>query len=276
MDGSTASEESLQQLSPSPSPGTLESPFNPTLHSWIFVPDADDLLCGSTDNLTSGVHSTPALSCSLGVATSAIGGESEGSVGYNRCVSTSASPPPSPAPPSLASYLQATTLSNSVIEESEAVAALMISEILGNTFPITSNMSTPQLSASPIAMRELHDVPIHGVTSYSADDWVQADCIDAAMVEELFGARAQEQECAHLDDDGTPLPRPLTWARYISTQPLALVAVLLASHAAAFLLGLAIGRGSQGMDRRAATDCALQRRFSSGPYGYHARLCVPA
>ena len=59
---------------------------------------------------------------------------------------------------------------------------------------------------------------------------------------------------------------------------MALVAVLIASHAAAFLLGLAIGRsergGGIGSAATAASDYMLQRRFSSGPFGVHARLCM--
>ena len=61
------------------------------------------------------------------------------------------------------------------------------------------------------------------------------------------------------------------WAR-----PLALVAVLLASHAACVLLGVALGKAQSKCSADAAPESSayLTRRFSSGAAGTHARLCV--
>ena len=58
-------------------------------------------------------------------------------------------------------------------------------------------------------------------------------------------------------------------------RPLALVAVLLASHAAALLLGAVLGAKHQAACQSSYAgggDMCLTRRFSSGPYGTHARL----
>ncbi|KAL1514976.1 hypothetical protein AB1Y20_004051 [Prymnesium parvum] len=112
--------------------------------------------------------------------------------------------------------------------------------------------------------------------SWTSEDLSQYQRYEATQSDGCDDEGSHEHDCAPLDDDGLPLPRPLTWARYLASQPLAFVAVLLASHAAAFLLGLAMGRGGPGVERRVPADYMLQRRFSSGPYGYHARLCLPA
>jgi len=58
-------------------------------------------------------------------------------------------------------------------------------------------------------------------------------------------------------------------------RPLAVVAVLLASHAAALLLGIMIGRHHTSSSESILVHGAtLARRFSSGPFGTHARLCM--
>ena len=70
------------------------------------------------------------------------------------------------------------------------------------------------------------------------------------------------------DDDA--LAKPLLWER----PHLALVAVLIASHAAALLIGVAIGR-SYTSPPAVENASQFNRRFSSGPSGMHARLCMP-
>jgi hypothetical protein len=68
-----------------------------------------------------------------------------------------------------------------------------------------------------------------------------------------------------------PAPTSLVpWGR-----PLAIVAVLLASHAAVLLLGVAIGRQQHATASTQSTEPMLIRRFSSGPTGVHARLAWP-
>jgi hypothetical protein len=69
---------------------------------------------------------------------------------------------------------------------------------------------------------------------------------------------------------GPAPPSLVPWGR-----PLAIVAVLLASHAAVLLLGVAIGRQQHATASTQSTEPMLIRRFSSGPTGVHARLAWP-
>jgi len=153
-----------------------------------------------------------------------------------------------------AASLPVATLSNSLLEEGEAVAALAVSELLGSQWPlITTTLPSPPCLSPPISRR--CDSDSGGAPSVGSSE--DAPC-----------ERAERQE-----GTGSRLQRVSTWGQYLSSQPMTVVVVLLASHAAALLLGLAIGRGRAGVAPSPAAEYMLQRRFSSGPYGMHARLC---
>mmetsp|Transcript_27315 Transcript_27315/g.45552 ORF Transcript_27315/g.45552 Transcript_27315/m.45552 type:complete len:223 (-) Transcript_27315:392-1060(-) len=66
-------------------------------------------------------------------------------------------------------------------------------------------------------------------------------------------------------------PKRSFWGR-----PLATIAVLIASHAVALVIGMVIGRHTHTSPVPAANEGGemLARRFSSGATGYHARLCL--
>lgn len=92
--------------------------------------------------------------------------------------------------------------------------------------------------------------------------------------------RAADDESSDGEADDAPFDvdlwcgGPSSLGVYPWGRPLALVAVLLASHAAVLLLGVAIGRQQQAYAGHSA-EPMLIRRFSSGPQGTHARLAWP-
>ena len=155
------------------------------------------------------------------------------------------------------------TLSRSLLEQGDEIAALAVSELLGSNWPLMTTTTLTPLSPSPSIPRQCESVNSSDpAVSFTEEDWERQD---------LLRRQPACPQC--LQDDATKLAKTCTWGQYFSTQPVALLAVLIASHAAAFLLGLAIGRG-RGMIQNSASECMLQRRFSSGPYGMHARLCA--
>lgn len=82
-----------------------------------------------------------------------------------------------------------------------------------------------------------------------------------------------------VDDDAVDIDK---WdPRSAWGKPLAVVAVLIASHAAVLLLGVVIGRrladSATSVSSSASSQtptCSLPRRFSSGATGMHSRLCL--
>jgi len=287
MDGSSTG-AAIESTPPSPaSPSCTSTPidgFNPSMHSWILVPEPNEALTGSTETNPLPPDAPPTAEPPTA------GEEDVGEAVSSSAASDNTSPPFSPPlspvlpttrpnPPLPAPVLPPPVMSNSLLEEGEAVAALMISEILCGAWPTcTSALPSPSI-ASPARLRRaasggsdrIVSSPTELVRSGSGsseEQWVRAPS---------YGECAHEPGCTPLDDDARNAHcKSPAWARYIGAQPLAIVAVLIASHAAAFLLGLAVGRGGPSTERRSAPDCMLARRFSSGPYGYHARMCLPA
>lgn len=261
----------------------MDGEFNPALHSWILVPENEEALAPSTPGtpLVRAVE-TPLATNGVDSLTIASGeGEDDGTAALPEAVANSVSPPLSPvishrSPPNCWSGLPSMTLSNSLMEEGEAVAAMVMTEILSGAFQISSPSNG---DSSPLTLRLVRDIgdelPLCRAASSVSEDILYTDCVDSNLTETHCSGRSRGPSYTSCEGDGMILSRPLTWARYISAQPLALVAVLIASHAAALFLGLAIGRGTPGQERRIPTEYILTRRFSSGPYGYHARLCIP-
>ena len=240
--------------------------FNPIGHSWIIVPEPDALTGTGTTDSTTPVRSCWSPHTSSGLLlppslpmqnnNSSAEPEPEGRPTCSSAV-LQTSPPtdPSSLPPS---PLHA-TLSHSLMAEGEDVAALAVSELLGSNWPLlTTTLPSPLCLSPPIPRR------------------CESGGTDPAARGFEGGA---DDAHATRQPEGTPLLSAAgsAWG-YLTSQPMALVAVLIASHAAAFLLGLAIGRsergGGIGSAATAASDYMLQRRFSSGPFGVHARLCM--
>ena len=87
---------------------------------------------------------------------------------------------------------------------------------------------------------------------------------------QAFNTPFRELNKDDLDDVDWANPNSL-WGK-----PLAMVAVLIASHAAVLLFGVVIGRRlSEAASVCPSGTCSnLTRRFSSGATGMHARLCL--
>ena len=103
--------------------------------------------------------------------------------------------------------------------------------------------------------------------------------ISVGVVSDTADAKCGEGAKAHACDlmERFPLASSLgvgsagAWGR-----PLTLAAVLIASHAVALLVGVALGRHLEQQWKASSQTCGdafLTRRFSSGAGGQHARLC---
>jgi len=279
-------------LSSSASASTLS--FSPENHSWILVPPTSPV--ATHQPFTSPDESAEALvgivpQCMLDEASGALimgapvaDGSPDGAGlasvqvdaedgGVLLAPPTQQSAPPSPLPSS-----SPRVMSESLLREGENVAALAVSEILSPECPLPAAAQPRSTAASdasfdgscaekPPAPTELSTPRKLGLLSFPP------------VLDALPPAKAPSEDDAAADDDamelavwwqGSPAISLCPWGR-----PLALVAVLLASHAAVLLLGVVIGRQQQAASADRGGDAMLIRRFSSGPQGIHARLAWP-
>uniref|UniRef100_A0A6U7GJ49 Uncharacterized protein n=1 Tax=Haptolina brevifila TaxID=156173 RepID=A0A6U7GJ49_9EUKA len=157
------------------------------------------------------------------------------------------------------------TLSESILHEGEDVAALAVSDILSPSSPLGVSRSASH--ASDIS--QPHPPSLWGECSGPLKLPVLGSaCMLCGQV-----TAPQKEPSLNKGDEATEEPLPLVafWpvASHLWSRPLAMVAVLVATHAAAFLLGVVLGRHQAAEPK---TEECLTRRFSSGPYGNHARL----
>lgn len=247
--------------SASESATSLADTFSPEAHSWIMVPDADVPLPvpGNHD----GAPSLPLATEEAAVAASAL----------------LPLPSSTPASPTM------------LRETGDIVASLAVSEILSaeSAWPLPLSQTSPPLPLS--CCDASYDEPTAS-TTYASERAAEARKLGALAYpptdSQMGGCKAPgkvgqegltssgtvgsetESEADMLDLIDPLLCSLQTWAR-----PLALVAVLVASHAACILLGVALGK-AQSKEASLTMDSApqLARRFSSGASGTHARLCV--
>lgn len=166
---------------------------------------------------------------------------------------------PSPRP-----RLAPAPLSDSLLLEGEAVAALAVSELLAGEligahwplhewWPLHHSPQPASTHPSPVTVPvRIEPLPPSRLSSGAER------------------ARKAPHDGRHKDASGGVEVPPgviVTWGR-----PFALLTVLLASHAAAFLLGLALGKPKGSVSHEQYT----LRRFgsSAGPYGAYSRLCA--
>lgn len=249
--GDPKSIESPAQGSPAGSQLDL-LPFNPHSHSWILVDACDSM------NLPSELPTTPAKN---DAHISALEPESYGGV-----VSPLDSGLDSKEAGVADDEITGELLHDSILDEGEGLAALSISElILGSGQPSSLSMSAEcvgQLCAS-CSYADLIGVTLANAVAGSTFNKTEEDTGKGETLK--FGTPAcdtavESHKLCRYESGG--------WSR-----PLALVAILLASHAAAFFLGLAIGRRTEGA-AVPFVDSILVRRYSSGPAGMYSRLCM--
>ena len=248
------------------------SDFNPVGHSWIMVsPEAVDV--------PSAEMPADALPLAVGEATDA--------------------PEPEPgeedAVPPLPPIASSTPASPNMLRETgDIVASLAVSEILSaeSQWPLPLSQTSPPLA--PLTCSDAsYDEPAH--LPYAENRACEArklgalafppphckdlsDSTKEGCCSSVGGRTAASEVASDAESEADAIDELLdplvcwgqNWAR-----PLALVAVLLASHAACLLLGVAIGKAQSKVEASsAAGDVYLARRFSSGGSGTHARLCM--
>lgn len=295
-------------FSPMSSSSTLTE-FSPEHHSWILVPDhaleaAAQAVAAAA--VVAGAESSPALNevgtarelDESGMGQPAKQGD-DGAVGGN----APAKPHPlddhtGPVEGSVRSE-GSPALGASILQEGEAIAALAVSEILSNEWPTTSH-TTPSASAPFVSSADAANLPppppslgvslarrlgalAFPTTLGGAKEGKGAGERPACAGGDYFG-NVPDDAYSEAGDDGLDLLGllfpPSAWGGSWS-RPLAIAAVLLASHAAALMVGIAIGRQLQlcssahsSAAAASAQDVYLTRRFSSGASGQHARLCM--
>ena len=178
--------------------------------------------------------------------------------------------PPSPTPPS------PQKLCNSLIHDGESVAELAVSQILIPDALIgISPACGPSLSASSAS----HDAdPLKGGIS---PDNARISTPRKLGILPAVSRSVHCGICTDEDSGNDAFFNLADWLDYsqmlhsrIWSRPFALIAILLASHSAVLLLGVMVGRHQTAAAGYAA-EATLVRRFSSGPYGTHARLLWP-
>ena len=228
--------------------------FSPYAHSWILVPEIVDPSEGSSTT-------TPK---EAGVAALATGpGDASG-------VPFTISPTAKSGPPS---RLPSPHLSGSILgKEGEAVAGLAVSEILSSQCVLPASLAhVPNVALSDATLDTPPGAPesagrkrpanhsppmIRGKKAAAMDDGVPQQYPPADDLE---------------DDDGILLDLGV-WGR-----PLTIAAVLLVSHAAAVLIGVALGQRQSSSPSGSApsvdTAQLSRSRYSSNASGVHARFC---
>ena len=251
--------------------------WSPEAHSWILVPEA---LAALSDAASAAAFAPPLAGPGIvGISDLAsVSTMTGGALAPDESVSGLAPPAPAPAavvspspsPPLRSPTLSPKNLSASLLHEGETVAALAVSELLtpemlGAESPLASSTTSHDAEPAPTsAPRKL------GALAYPP--------VQCALCGALTTPRPRPSEKGEEGAEGVGPSLALvdTLAPLLS-RPLPLVAVLLASHAAAVLLGVVIGRAVPAHVNAALVESniCLARRFSSGPYGTHARLAYP-
>lgn len=226
--------------------------FKPELHSWIFIPESPTMrsspqgASGSTSELPAAEDATTEATTNVTAASVIIDSDEA----------------PTPDPSSSPVIGSAFTATSSPVLPSTCgtpVAPLASSEVLDPVWPLA--LPRPVVPTSS-------DLPPTGCDAYSsAESSTSSSDLDESVNGQLLGC---------------------------SRSSLALIAALLASHFGVLMLGYYLG--SRCGDARSSRPCAqpseiallprmcrnhgsdlayqLARRFSSGPYGTHARLCM--
>lgn len=154
-------------------------------------------------------------------------------------------------------------LSESLLQDGETVAALAISEILSPSSPLVSRSGSHASDISPPYSPPSLWGECSGPLKPPVPGSACVLCGQEPPAKAPSAEKGAKQEAKQEDFPASALWSPL-WSR-----PLAIVAVLVATHAATLMLGVVLGR--QTAIEPKAEEC-LARRFSSGPYGNHARL----
>jgi hypothetical protein len=246
--------------------------FSPEHHSWILVPDHVPEGPPAAGN-SEGTHALTGVSRPSSVPPGEL---DESGVSHP-------SPPDRPShlalhsPPPLhenapAGAEASPALGESILKEGEAIAALAVSEILSNEWP--TGPAPPPLTSSPLANSESAEQPfafpsmLDGAEKPSHDD-NEKSCDECSA--------SEEEDFPYFDACFLPwidfeiFTQSAFWRR-----PLTIAAVLIASHVAALVVGVAVGKHLQLCHTSAAAEADgvyLTRRFSSGAAGQHARLC---
>lgn len=254
------------------SPSSSAHSFSAEMHSWIMLDAAEALLPPSPGSMLPGFSEAAAAAAAEATAAT----EEDASTTPPLQCSLPASP-------------------NMLRETGDIVAALAVSEILSAEaqWPLPASQASPPLPAlasgdasydepgpsipSPQARAEARKL---GALAYPPPGQSGKEAFEgkgaARNVSGLYGAASciseEDQSEADAFDD---LFDPLmcwsgAWAR-----PLAYVAVLLASHAACVLIGVALGKAQIGAGKAAGAppDGVLVRRFSSSTMPT-TRMCM--
>lgn len=210
--------------------------------------------------------------------------------GEGSAAATGDAPLPRSSPRPLASSAPA---SPNMLQEAggDLVAGLAVSEILSaeSAWPLPVASTTPpplpslcdasydEPPPAPLAgeAREAREARRLGALAFPPPNG--KELIQDGKASVSSGATADAEDTESEADAIDELLDPLVCWGQAWARPLALVAVILASHAACLLLGVAIGKATARSDaggHAAVNDTYLTRRFSSGATGAHARLCV--
>uniref|UniRef100_A0A6T0AUV6 Uncharacterized protein n=2 Tax=Chrysotila carterae TaxID=13221 RepID=A0A6T0AUV6_CHRCT len=237
--------------------------FNAEAHSWILVEDHSDL-ASSAPNPTELMQAD-------GENVSANNDEKAGGI------------------PSCFSEENSSELSDHVDDSdhdgSDSIAALATSELLASSWPPPLSMRSPADEADEAFLGETSagDGLANGgtVDSHSKATAHEATCVKSLQPQ-------PSEDCAYLDPPDFSKDKTLVSAPKNGQEPskefirqllrrsgwrtpLTVVAMLIASHTAAVLVGVLLGRQQNVVI--AEQGAMLARRFSSGADGMHARLC---
>ena len=248
--------------------------FSPEAHSWILVPTHEDAPASPT---TGGVSLVLA---ELGAAVDTASQISAAEAVDDAPAAEPAAPSTVllPAPNETSSPCMLREVDS---PEGEAVAALAVSELLDPRFMATqlAPPPTPPLSDSDASC----DTPASLLTSSCEARKLGALAFPPRLLfassNEPSGKRqsaAEGDESPDVDtdddddDDDDALDALAAFGRAWA-KPIAIVAVLIASHAVVLMIGVHLGKQ---MTPQPRNDVYLTRRFSSGASGAHARLCM--
>lgn len=249
-----------------------DNEWSPEGHSWILVPETASETGASVicDGASTEVGISPATWAPTAASTDdgLFGGSlalEEYSYDHTSSEPAAAAPLPAcalPSPDTPAASPKA--LSHSFLQEGENVAALAVSEILSPECPLPQCLSDASYAGPSITTaRKIGALPFPPIECALCGHVLSRP---VATAKSEAGDSEPAMESFPLAEYFWSMDTPICWSR-----PLAVVAVLLASHAAAMFFGVYIGGKLQAAT--AANDSLmLMRRFSSGPCGTHARL----
>ena len=236
-------------LRPSTPSSSALTEFSPEAHSWILVPEASLSSLGAT-------------------------------------------PPPSGHTPPISPLVPHTVPPSpkSLREDMALAGDLAVSEILSaeSRFPVPPSTQSPPPPPTLAGSNESCNEPaIDAFFSHDADHAThEARKLGAIGFPPLLGKSAgSTRGKGGAEDDANSevdlldeLLDPLICWGHAWARPFAVVAILVASHAACLLIGCAIGKAQSRIESATASAAAdgayLARRFSSGACGAHARICA--